>query len=357
MNTAAKANFFYHSDEQTFHCDGPWTLANLHHIEKGFVNLPIPEQSKVSIDIKKVSLMDSAGAYLLEKIQQRLMAAGNQVQWLGMTDQQQVLLHAIHQESKKISNPNLPKTPNMMYLMGEEAVEKGRQLLGFLAFWGELFYDFLATFRMNKSVQWKSILANIEETGYQALPIVALLSFLMGVVLAYQMGLQLKSYGANIFVVNILSLSLLREFAPLMTAIIIAGRTASSFTAQIGTMKVNQEVDALRTMGMSPFRRLVIPKMLGLFISLPLLTFWSAAFGILGGMLMSKYMLGINFYDFIARFEAVTLFRTYMIGMAKAPVFALIIAAVGCFQGMQVGPSSEEIGKKTTKSVVQLTTD
>jgi len=192
----------------------------------------------------------------------------------------------------------------------------------------------------------------VYKTGYQALPIIALLSFMIGVVITYQMGVQLKSYGANIFIVDLLGLSVLREFGPLLTAIMVAGRTGSAFTAELGTMKVNREIDVLNTMGVTPAELLLLPRIIGLVIALPLLTMWADIFGVLGGMVMSKDMLGIHWQDFLLRFEQQIPVRALLIGLGKAPVFALIIASIGCFEGMQVKGSADSVGKQTTRSVV-----
>jgi len=175
---------------------------------------------------------------------------------------------------------------------------------------------------------------------------------MIGIVLTYQMGVQLRNYGANIFIVDLLGLSVLREFGPLLTAIMIAGRTGSSFTAELGLMKANQEIDALTTMGVTPAELLILPKIIGLFIALPLLTIWADIFGIIGGMIMAKNMLGIGWYDFLHRFQSQIPVRALLIGLGKAPIFALLIASIGCFEGVSVKDTADSIGKNTTKSVV-----
>jgi phospholipid/cholesterol/gamma-HCH transport system permease protein len=201
-------------------------------------------------------------------------------------------------------------------------------------------------------IRWGAFFSSLDKTGYQALPIIGLLSFMIGVVLAYQMGVQLRNYGANVFIVDLLGLSVLREFGPLLTAIMVAGRTGSSFTAELGSMKVNQEIDALDTMGVTPAELLLIPKIAGLVIALPLLTIWADIFGVFGGMFMAHNMLGLSWYEFLQRFQHQVPLRALIIGLGKAPVFALIIASIGCFQGMAVRDTSDSIGKNTTKSVV-----
>jgi len=174
----------------------------------------------------------------------------------------------------------------------------------------------------------------------------------VGVVITYQMGLQLKNYGANIYIVDLLGISILREFGPLLTSIMVAGRTGSAFTAELGMMKLNQEIDALNTMGVTPAELLLLPRIIGLVIVLPLLTIWSDIFGVIGGMIMSNNMLDITWYDFLFRFPNVVPLKTLIIGLGKTPVFALIIASVSCFQGMRVSSSAASLGANTTRSVV-----
>ncbi len=207
-------------------------------------------------------------------------------------------------------------------------------------------------FYSRRRMRWDAIASTIYKTGFQALPILALLSFMIGIVISYQMGNQLRQYGANVFIVNLLGLSVLREFGPLITAIILAGRTGSAFAAQLGIMKINQEIDALDTMGVTPAELLLIPRLIGLVIAIPLLTMWADIFGVIGGMVMANNMLGINWVDFLIRFQHEIPLRSLILGLGKAPVFALIIGSIGCFQGMEVKGSAESVGARTTRSVV-----
>ncbi|PJB10646.1 MAG: ABC transporter permease, partial [Gammaproteobacteria bacterium CG_4_9_14_3_um_filter_38_9] len=188
---------------------------------------------------------------------------------------------------------------------------------------------------------------------YRALPIIAVMMFLIGVVVAYQLGVQLRIYGANVYMVDLSGVSILREFSPLICSVIIAGRTSTSFAALIGTMKVNEEIDALRTMGLSPIERLVLPKILGLLIALPLLVVWGDIFGVFGSMVIAKSMGGIGFDAFLERFRQEVALKHLYLGIAKAPVFALIIAGIGCFQGFQAEGSAQSVGEHTTKAAVQ----
>jgi phospholipid/cholesterol/gamma-HCH transport system permease protein len=189
--------------------------------------------------------------------------------------------------------------------------------------------------------------------GINALPIVGLLSFLIGVVVAFQGADQLRQFGAEIFTVNLLGVSILRELGVLLTAILIAGRSGSAFTAQIGTMKVNQEVDALQTIGLDPVEVLVVPRVLALMIMLPILVFYANLMGLLGGMVMATTVLDISLTTFLKQLQSAVNLTTFAIGMVKAPVFAFLIALVGCFEGFNVSGSAESVGQKTTASVVE----
>ncbi len=176
---------------------------------------------------------------------------------------------------------------------------------------------------------------------------------MMGVVIAYQGGRQLEFYGANIFIVELVALTMLRELAPLITAIIVAGRTGSSYTAQIGTMQITEEVDALRTIGIPPLDLLVVPKLLALTVALPLLTVFADALSVFGGMVMAQTLLDVGFGDFLERLPKVVTLTSFLLGVSKAPVFAAIIALVGCYQGFRVRGGADSVGRQTTVSVVQ----
>lgn len=212
-----------------------------------------------------------------------------------------------------------------------------------------------AEFKRPSRIRWRPILHNIQTAGVNALPIVGLLSFLLGIVVAYQGADQLRRYGANIFIADLVGLSILREFAPLITAIIIAGRSGSAYAAQIGTMTVTEEVDAMRTLGMGPLDLLVLPKLVALMIAMPLLTVYSDICGVIGGMVMAQAKLGVSFNDFLDRFVNAVDVSTYWVGIGKAPVFAAIIAIVGCFQGFRTHGGADSVGRQTTRAVVHAT--
>ncbi|HYM02002.1 MAG TPA: ABC transporter permease, partial [Stellaceae bacterium] len=198
-----------------------------------------------------------------------------------------------------------------------------------------------------------SLVAQMQRTGVSALPIVGLLSFLIGIVLAYQGADQLRRFGAEIFAVNLLGIGVLRELGVLMTAIIVAGRSGSAFTAEIGAMQVNEEIDAMRTLGLDPIEVLVLPRLFGLILVLPLLTFYADVMAMLGGALMSWAILGLPLLIFLRQLHDAIVGWTLWLGIVKAPFFAATIALVGCHEGLRVSRSAESVGRLTTLSVVE----
>lgn len=251
-------------------------------------------------------------------------------------------------------NPNTasPRLP-MLERVGRTAVDVWEQGFALLSFVGESALAFLGWLTHPQRIRWRPILFNLRTAGLDALPIVGLLSFLLGIVVAYQGADQLRQYGANIYVTDLVGLSMLREFAPLMSAIIIAGRSGSAYAAQIGTMAVSQEIDAMRTLGIVPLEMMVLPKLIALVIALPLLTVFADVLGVAGGMLMARAQLGVSFHEFLDRFPHAVSTTSYLIGVGKAPVFAVIIAVVGCFQGFRTQGGADSVGKQTTRAVVQ----
>ena len=235
---------------------------------------------------------------------------------------------------------------------GTAAVAALEQAWALLAFMGETATAVWGSLRHPGRIRWRPVAFNVRPAGLDALPIVGLLAFLLGVVVAYQGAGQLRTFGANIFVADWVGLSMLREFAPLITAIIVAGRSGSAYAAQIGTMQVTEELDALRTIGVEPQELLVLPKLLALVVSLPLLTVFADALGVLGGLLMAQLRLGVGYGDFFDRLVKAVTVRDYLIGVLKAPVFAAIIVVVGCFQGFRTQGGADGVGHQTTRSVV-----
>ncbi len=245
-----------------------------------------------------------------------------------------------------------PQTP-FLERLGRSTVAVWEQAFVMLSFVGESSLAMGGWVSHPRRIRWRPILFNLRSAGFNALPIVGLLSFLLGIVVAYQGADQLRQYGANIYVTDLVGLSMLREFAPLMTAIIIAGRSGSAYAAQIGTMAVTQEIDAMRTLGIQPLEMLVLPKLIALVIAMPLLTVFADVLGVAGGMLMARAQLGVSFDEFLDRFPQAVSMTSYLVGIGKAPVFAVIVVLVGCFQGFLTQGGPESVGQHTTRAVVQ----
>jgi len=271
----------------------------------------------------------------------------------GLTPEAETLLELVVDTGAGPGSVVKPPHVGMLEGVGRASAGHMAEHVGLIAFVGEMALAALPLIINPFRGRWRMVLHELAEAGYKAMPIVGLLSFLLGVVIAYQGGVQLRLYGASVFIADLVGISMLRELAPMITAIIIAGRTGSAYTAQIGTMKVTEEVDAMRTMGIEPMDMLVLPKVLGLAIALPLLTIYADIMGVLGGMVMSSAMLGVSPITFTDRLSVAVSITTIMIGIGKAPVFALIVATVGCYQGFLVAGSAESVGRRTTISVVQ----
>lgn len=333
-------------------CQNHWDVVNFNSIQRSVKATSIPLVSDLVIDGASITKMDSSGAWLLNSIIQQLRAKNIKIQLADFPEHYRTLLDIIAKSTVSYADVPKKKALNHLATLGRASIEMLGELIDYLNFVGLLTVNLLRNSWRPARWRWNEVAAVIYATGYRALIIIGLLSFMIGVVISYQMGNQLRSYGANVFIVDLLGLSVLREFGPLITAIMLSGRTGSSFTAQIGIMKINQEIDALNTMGVTPAELLLIPRVLGLMIVLPLLTMWADIFGVYGGMIMANNMLGITFNEFLQRFQHEIPIRSLIIGLGKAPVFALIIASVGCFEGMRVTGSADSVGRLTTRSVV-----
>lgn len=350
----SNAEIIFDQENQYFLCKGNWSVLGVHDLTVKIQQMTLPSQQTLTIQGRELTQFDSAGALVLKQLLEVLEKKNNTVTLQDFKKPHHDLLHLLAQKEEILAYTIPPATKkNILYRIGHESAHKVEQALGLITLIGDLCVKLVGAVGHWRRFQFPSIVSNIYSTGVQALPIIGLLSFLIGVVLAYQMGLQLETYGANIFIAYLSGMALFREFAPLITAVIVAGRTGSAFTAQIGSMKINEEIDALNTMGLSPTELLVVPKVLGLLLVFPLLIFWADVFSVLGAMMMSKSMLGVSYAEFINRLQESVGVKQLMLGLYKAPAFALLIALVGCFQGFKVQANADSVGMQTTKSVVQ----
>lgn len=336
---------------------GGWTARGLGTIVAQLDGFQLATDAAGQIDAHGIDALDTAGAWILHKLLTRLRTNGAEVTLQGLQPDHERLLEVVTQHEEKQAREPAPTAtaapPHLLERVGRSAGSAWEQLYAMLGFLGETAQAFAGCVIHPTRVRWRPIFFNIRRAGFDALPIVGMLSLLLGVVVAYQGADQLRQYGANIFVADLVGLSMLREFAPLITAITIAGRSGSAFAAQIGTMSVTEEIDAMRTLGIAPLELLVVPKVIALVIALPLLTVFADVLGVAGGMVMARTQLDVGYTEFLDRMSKAVSVTSYLVGIAKAPVFAIIISVVGCFQGFRTRGGADSVGLQTTRSVVQ----
>lgn len=302
------------------------------------------------IDLSGVTEIDTVGAWTASQLAEKHSA-----KVVGASSRAERLIKALG-ESADSSTVRAPREGVMMRVpraVGEGVANFGAGVLTLLSFLGEVIAGFGSIIRHPRRFRRKAFVHQLERVGVTSLGIIGLMSFLIGIVVAQQGAVQLQQFGAEIYTINLTGRLTLRELGVLMTAIMVAGRSGSAFAAQIGTMKLTEEVDAMRTIGISPIEALVIPRIMAAVLMMPLLGFYAACMGIIGGAFIASISLDIPFLTFLSRIQEVVPMYDLYVGMVKAPVFGLIVAIAGCYQGMQVSGNSEQVGLRTTKAVVQ----
>jgi len=294
--------------------------------------------------------MDTVGAWLVYRA---VRDRGAKV--VGATPEAQSLLDQVAEFDKPVQvHPEERATfGRMIAELGQWMVEVGRTLVGLLGFFGAVLVAFANLAARPRRFRWNAVVQRFDVVGVRALGIIGLMSFLIGVVIGQQGAVQLQQFGAEIYTINLIGRITVRELGTLMTAIMVAGRSGSAFAAQLGTMKITEEIDAMRTIGVSPIEALVIPRLIAAVIMMPLLAFWAMLMALLGGGIFVWLDLGIPPLTYIQRLQEVIPITDLWVGLIKAPVFGFIIALAGCFQGMLVESNSEEVGLRTTTAVVQ----
>jgi phospholipid/cholesterol/gamma-HCH transport system permease protein len=335
---------------------GEWTIAQAAALAERLRKAELGKAAEVEIDGSALNVLDSVGALLLLRLK-RKASAGGHLRGFKIPPAYQTLLETLGRDTEHETQSAKPSKrlgfTEFLERLGRgtnRALGQGYAMLGYL---GLVSVETSGTVIHPRRLRLVALLNQIEQTGLRAVPILGLLSFTMGIVLAYQGADQLKRFGAQLFTVNLLGIGSLREVGVLITAIIVAGRSGSAFTAQIGTMKLNQEIDALETFGLDTIQLLVLPRVFGLVIALPLLTLYADAMTLLGGFVMCYFYLNINLSGFLRQFQDAVTLSTLWVGLIKAPVFAFIIAFVGCFEGLRVEGNAESVGRQTTRSVVE----
>ena len=348
-------SFHQNSNSLSLYFEGDITLYTIKQLEKKISQQSMSTLESIEINLEKVSFIDTAAAIFLVKMQKKMSSEVTKVQLIADDEKLLSTLKLVQTQSNITSVEKETQTLKDSFLK-KKIVSIGKYvsgIFGFITFLGQLFVAQLRYFSSLENIRFKEIAYEINESAVKALGIVALTSFLIGLVVAYQSAFQLKTYGANIFIVDMLGISILRELAPLITAIVIAGRSGSAFTAQIGAMKITQELDAMKTMGFDPFAFLVLPRIIALMIAMPLLIFVADCMGILGGMIVSHVNLHITPGLFLDRFHEVVDIKHFFIGIIKGPFFAFLIATIGIYRGLVVKDDTQSIGFNTTKSVVE----
>lgn len=334
---------------------GSWTTRHIAMVDHELRALEMPANTGIVLDLAEVDALDTAGAWLIDRTERAFAAQGARVSLENIAPAHAQLLETVR--ANDTMDPEPPETGNafvaVVERVGKATYHFGAEARDLVNFLGHSVLVLGRSIRHPGKVRLTPLVHHIEQAGLNAVPIVGLISFLIGVVLAFQGAEQLEKFGAQIFTVNIVAQGVLREMGVLLTAIMLAGRSGSAFTAQIGTMKVREEVDAMQTIGLDPMEILVLPRLWALVIVLPLLTFFANVMGLLGGAIMATIALDVTFFQFARQLSGAVTMWTFWIGLIKAPIFGFIIGLVGCYEGMRVTGSAESVGRMTTRSVVE----
>ena len=353
---------------------GRWVLRDLAEIQRdlrralGPVSRPAAADDLLSIDGTRLEALDTAAANLLlqflarRRRRRKAPDPAPAAKWLdtaagqlvGFDEKHRRLLELI--QSRHGGGPATPATEparGLLWRLGRAGYAQERYLLDLLQFFGLLAVRVLSLVRSPRTLRWRETLLQCRHCGLEAIPVVLLITFLIGVVVAYLLGLQASRYGANIFVIDGVALGMVREFSPLLVATIVAGRSGAAFTAQLGTMKLTEEIDAIRMTGLSAEQVLIVPRVLALVLTLPLLVFVGDVAGLAGAAAVCHWMLDLSPATFVDRIQSELGITHFVIGLVKAPVFALAVAVIGCHSGMTVARDTRAIGAATTATVVQ----
>ena len=336
------------TDPSQVRLSGQWTLDTALQVADRLREMPA---SVKRMDATGITRIDSAGVLQLLRHANR---HGLDLQDLAFRQEHQALVSTIEDVSD-----DRPKGKRdygfaaALARLGRKVEDNGKEIMALVSFTGENLVKLLRILKQPKRLRVTATVFHMEQVGLDAVPLVILLSYLVGAVIAFLGSTILRDFGAEIYVVELVSIAFLREFAVLLTAIVLAGRTASAFTAQIGAMKSREEIDAIRTLGLDPIDLLVIPRLLALLVTLPLLTFIAMMAGLAGGVTVGAFDLGIPPQMYLARMHDTMEVRHFFVGMSKAPVFALVIGLIGCLEGLQVEGTAQSVGERTTSSVVQ----
>ena len=326
---------------------GPMTVAGIGLLDRDLRGVTGPVSK---VDLSEVTHIDTVGAWVAWRLSRDCGA-----EIVGQSDDAGRLIEAVSQSESDIAlkAPRAGLVERVPGAIGALVTSWGQGTVAIIGFLGAILVACGSLIRNPRRFRMKAVVRQFELVGVSALGIVGLMSFLVGIVIAQQGAVQLQQFGAEVYTVNLTGRLAMRELGVLMTAIMVAGRSGSAFAAQLGTMKLTEEVDAMRTIGVSPVEALVIPRVLASMILMPLLGFYAAILAIIGGAAIADLALGIPFFTFLLRIQEVVPLKDLWVGLIKAPFFGLIIGIAGCYQGMQVSGNAEEVGTRTTMAVVQ----
>jgi phospholipid/cholesterol/gamma-HCH transport system permease protein len=309
-----------------------------------------PESLRV--DLSRVEYLDSAGALGLLQLEDGAKARSISLQFVNVTEEAKRIMGLINREALSVKPFAIEKRPNLIEQIGEGSLRILNDFVSIMTFLGDLLTALGRSFFHPRTVRGEDVLFYLKRAGVEGLPIVGLISFLLGLIIAFMSSLQLKQFGANIYVASLVGVAMVSELGPIMTAIIVAGRSGSAFAAEIGTMKVNEEVDALVTMGFDPTHFLALPKVLAAMVAVPILTLYSDFFGIGGGLVVGVLGLDLTIYTYVQETMKVISVTSIFKSLLKSVVFAVLIAGIGCQRGFQVRGGAQAVGSATTSAVV-----
>lgn len=344
---------------------GEWRALRFGALDAALTTLDLGGARRVEISTNRLEVLDLSGAWRLHEFIKCTEAVGVEVTFKGAPPDQLRLVDQTLKGQIPVCSQQRPRVPlslideielpalRSLTLLGQHAVLYARELVSDLAFLGRMSVTAVRAITSWKRLRPISIARHVYDTGITAIPIVSLIAFLISVIIAYMSAQQLRNFGATVFVVDLVTIGVLRELGVLLTSIIVAGRSGSAFAAELGSMKLNEEVDALYATGVDPFEALILPRVFGLVIALPLLTIIADVIGLTGGALLCRFLLNMPLTQYVTRVQESITSTTFWVGIIKAPIFAMLIAMAGCYRGMQVRDSSRELGRLTTLAVVQ----
>ena len=347
MSHAGHLREEYDGHRRTLHFNGTLTLARIGRLPEDLANVP---EGPLTVDLAGVERMDTVGAWLIHRL-----VRDRDAELVGASAEQAALLEQVGRADvpAKVRPDRESPFRQVLAQTGEATIRAGTTMLGLVGFFGAMMIAAWHLIRHPRRFRLHAVTQQFEQVGIHSLGIIGLMSFLVGIVIAQQGAVQLRQFGAEVFTINLVGRLTFRELGVLMTAIMVAGRSGSAFAAQLGSMKLAEEVDAMRTMGVSPMEALVLPRVLSTVLLMPLLGFYASMIALVGGGLLCWVSLDIPPATFIQRIREVVPLTDVLTGLVKAPVFGLIIAMSGCFQGMQVEGNAEAVGLRTTAAVVQ----